>query len=137
MILNKDNVLYYGNNGPELRLGSSIFYIRDFNDIDYWYVDFFRGEHLVDVPAHIPDNILNDIRSGKVTLILNNSHEAYHDVVEYIYMHLVAGLNIPAQQVILLSESAIINEAVKIIANTYNLPEIKKKREEEVKKQEN
>ena len=125
MILNKDSILYYGNAGPELRLGCSLFQIRDFNDADYWYVDFFHGEHLADVPAHIPDNILNDIRSGKVTLLLNNSHEAYHDVVEYIYMYFVVGLNIPAPHITLLSESAIINEEVKLIANTFNLPEIK------------
>ena len=125
MILNKDNILYYGNNGPELRLQSSLFQIKDFDDADYWYVDFFHGEYLVDVQKHIPDDILNDIRSGKATLLLNNSHEAYHDVVEYIYLYLVDGLSIPAPHITLLSESAIINEEVTVIANKYNLPEIK------------
>lgn len=125
MILNKDNILYYGNNGPELRLHSSLFYMRDFDDADYWYVDFFHGEYLVDVQKNMPDDVLDDIRSGKVTLLLNNSHEAYHDVIEYIYLYFVDGLNIPAPHITLLSESAIINEEVTVIANKYNLPEIK------------
>lgn len=125
MILNRDNILYYGNNGPELRLESSLFNIRDFNDTDYWYIDFFKGEYLKDVQHHLPEDVLNNIRLGKVTLILNNSHEAYHDVVEYIYLYLVDGMSIPAPHITLLSESAIINEEVKVIASKYNLPEIK------------
>jgi hypothetical protein len=125
MILNKDNILYYGNNGPELRPDSSLFYLRDFDDTDYWYIDFFHGYHLSDATKNIPDDILNRIRLGEVTLIFNNSHEAYHDVVEYIYLYFVDGLSIPAQHIMLLSESAIINEEVNLIANKYNLPEIK------------
>lgn len=125
MILNRDNILYYGNNGPELRLESALFNIRDFNDADYWYIDFFKGEYLKDVQHHLPEDVLNNIRLGKVTLILNNSHEAYHDVVEYIYLYLVDGMSIPAPHITLLSESAIINEEVKVIASKYNLPEIK------------
>jgi hypothetical protein len=125
MILNKDNILYYGNNGPELRPDSSLFYLRDFDDTDYWYIDFFHGYHLSDATKNIPDDILNRIRLGEVILIFNNSHEAYHDVVEYIYLYFVDGLSIPAQHIMLLSESAIINEEVNLIANKYNLPEIK------------
>jgi hypothetical protein len=125
MILNKDNILYYGNDGPELRLQSSLFYIRDFDDANYWYVDFFHGHHLADVSKNIPTDTLSEIQAGNVTLLLNNSHEAFHDVVEYIYLYFVDGLNIPAPHITLLSESAIINEEVKVIASKYSLPEIK------------
>jgi len=125
MILNKDNVLYYGNNGPELRLESSLFYIRDFDDADYWYIDFFHGWHLAEATKNIPDDMLNRIRAGEVTLLLNNSHEAYHDVVEYIYLYFVDGLSIPAEHITLLSESAIIDEEVRLIAAKYNKSEIK------------
>lgn len=125
MIINKDSILYYGKNGPELRLGSALFTFRDFNDTDYWYVDFFHGNYLAEVEKNMPANVLADIQAGKVTLLLHNSHEAFHSVVDYIYMFLVIGLNIPAKHVTLLSESAIINEEVKDIANKYSLPEIK------------
>lgn len=125
MILNKRNILYYGNNGPEPRPESSLFNLRDFNDTDYWYIDFFHGYHLSDATKNIPDDILNRIRAGEATLIFNNSHEAYHDVVEYIYLYFVDGLAIPPEYITLLSESAIINEEVKVVANKYSLPEIK------------
>jgi hypothetical protein len=125
MILNKDNILYYGDNGPELRLRSALFSIRDFDDTDYWYVDFFLGEYLVDVEKNLPEAVLSDIRSGKVTLLLHNSHEAFHGVVDFIYKLLVIKLDIPAQYIILLSESSTINHEVTNVANKYNLPEIK------------
>jgi hypothetical protein len=125
MILNKDNILYYGNDGPELRLQSSLFQIRDFDDADYWYVDFFHGHHLAEVGKNIPTDVLSEIQAGNVTLLLNNSHESFHDVVEYIYLYFVDGLSIPAYNITLLSESAIVNEEVKVIANKYSLPEIK------------
>jgi hypothetical protein len=124
MILNKDNILYYGNDGPELRLSSALFAIRDFDDADYWYIDFFSGEHLIDVRNNLPTNVLADIQSGKVMLLLHNSHEAFHSVVGYIYMYLVVGLSIPAEHITLLSESSTINHEVTIVANKFNLPEI-------------
>lgn len=125
MILNRDNILYYGHNGPEPRPDSSLFHIRRFGDMDYWYIDFFHGYHLADAAKNIPNDILDRIRAGEVTLIFNNSHEAYHDVVEYIYLYFVDGLNIPPQHITLLSESAIINEEVSRIAIKYNTGEIK------------
>ncbi len=125
MIVNQDNILYYGNAGPEPRPDSSLFMLRSFADKDYWYIDFFHGWHLAEATKNIPDDALNRIRAGEVTLLFNNSHEAYHDVVEYIYLYFVDGLAIPAEHITLLSESAIIDEEVKLIAAKYNTTEIK------------
>ena len=120
MIINRDNIYYYGNDGFEPRPDTSLFSIRDFDDKDYWYIDFFHGHCLAPAVNHIPSDVLDRIRAGSATLLLNNSHEAYHDLVEYIYLYFVDGLNLPPAQITLLSESAIINEEVKIVAEKYN-----------------
>lgn len=120
MMINKDSILYYGNEGPELRLETALFKLIDFDSKDYWYVDFFHGHHLYEVV--IPNNIIERIRNNEVILLLNNSHEAFHDCVDPIYDYFVQKLEIPAQQIILLTESASIKDIVKRVAEQYNQP---------------
>jgi hypothetical protein len=58
---------------------------------------------------------------------LNNAHEAFHGVVRPIYDILIKEMGISPGKIILLSESAIIDNEVKKISAEYNLPRIKVK----------
>lgn len=120
MLINKDSIMYYGNEGPELRLETALFKIMDFDSHDYWYVDFFHGHHLYEVV--IPNDILDRIRNNEVILLLNNSHEAFHDCIDPIYDYFVQKLSIPPKQITLLTESATIKDLVIRIAEQYNQP---------------
>lgn len=123
-ILNKEEIYYYNDSGSELRLGSTLWYIYDFDDTDYWYIDFHHGWNLIPAIDRIPPDVCDRIRNGSVTLFLNNSHEAFHDPIDYIYRYFVTSLNFPAQNIRLLSESATIHEEVIRIAEQYQQPYI-------------
>lgn len=123
-LVNKDIIKFYSDNGSELRLGSSLFNFYKFNDADYWYIDFVHGWNLISAIDDIPNDILDRIREGSVTLVFNNSHEAFHDSIEYIYRYYVFGLNLPAQHIRLLTESATIMSEVSKVAEVYQKPHI-------------
>jgi hypothetical protein len=117
--------MYYGQNGPELRPGSALFSFLNVNNVDYWYVDFHNGNHLADVKLFMPIEVMDRIRNGEVTLLLNNSHESYHEPVESIYEYFVRELNFPPKQIRLLSESATIAQEIRKVATKYNTDTIR------------
>lgn len=112
--------MYYGNNGPELRLGSALFLFLNVDKADYWYVDFHYSNHLADVKLFMPLEVMDRIRNGEVTLLLNNSHESFHEPIESIYEYFVRELNFPPKQIRLLSESATIDQEIRKVAARYN-----------------
>jgi nucleoside-diphosphate-sugar epimerase len=63
-----NTIYYYSSTGPELRPNSSLFYIRDFNDTDYWYIDFHHGEYLNQSIARMDKTAIEDMRNGRITL---------------------------------------------------------------------
>ena len=119
-LLNKDEIMHFSHGGPMLRLGSALFLFYNTYDEDYWYVDFMLGHHLADVKLFMPVEIMEKIRNREVVLLLNNSHEAFHDSIEYIYQYFVEELNFPPKQIRLLSESAIIDRVIREVAAKYN-----------------
>jgi hypothetical protein len=123
-LLNKLNIHYFGHYGPELRLGSSLFSFYDLDDTDYWYIDFHHGWHLIPAIDFIPSEIKDRIREGDVILLLNNSHEAYHDSIEFIYRYFIMDLNFPPTSIRLLTESASIMEEVDRVSTVFNKPYI-------------
>lgn len=117
-----NEIYYYSDSGIEPRPGSSLFSFYDFNDTDYWYIDFHHGWNLIPAIDRIPSDICDRIREGSVTLLLNNSHEAFHDPIDYIYRYFVSSLNFPAQNIRLLTESATIDEEVIRVAEQFQKP---------------
>ena len=112
--------MYYGQNGPELRPGTALFSFLNVTNADYWYVDFHYGNHLADVKLFMPLEVMDRIRCGAVTLLLNNSHESFHEPIESIYEYFVRELNFPPMQIRLLSESATIDQEIRKVAARYN-----------------
>jgi hypothetical protein len=123
-LFNKSNIHFFSNEGPKLRLGSSLMYFYNFEDTNYWYIDFLHGWNLIDAIDFIPEEIRDRIRSGNVTLLLNNSHEAFHDPIEFIYRYFVMDLNFPPANIRLLTESASIMEEVDRVSKVFNKPYI-------------
>ena len=83
---------------------------QNFDDTDYWYAEFFNHDSINFLydSSILPADISQKIQRKECKIVLNNAHEAFHSVVEAIYKF-IQDFNIDPSQVILLSESAIIN----------------------------
>jgi len=139
-ILNKDSSYYrlytsfevLGNehwNYPTITKHPSnfFFHIWDDSEHDYWFVDIFNGNAFDVYPIEtvIPEDILKKIWNKEIFLLVVNTHEGYHHVVNGIYLDLVIRANIPEEQIILISESADIIKEVEAASNKYNKSPIK------------
>ena len=119
-----NEIYYYCDQSIDPRPGSSLFSFYNFDNTDYWYIDFHHGWNLIPAIDRIPPEVCDRIRNGTVTLLLNNSHEAFHDPIDYIYRYFVSNLNFPAENIRLLTESATIDVEVKRVAHQYQKPYI-------------
>ena len=122
-IVNRTLYSYLDDHTIEHRRHSGILRLGSFDEQIYWYVEFKKSLH--QVSKSIPPFALDKILNSNWYLILCNSHEAFHEVVEEIYQHVVFGMSIPAERITLLSESADVYNEVKAVAAKYNMPEIK------------
>jgi hypothetical protein len=134
-ILNQGRIYYLytmRNEGPEepkleRRQSTGAVALRKFQDSNYYYYEFRLANAFKVFPLTrllFPVEI-ERIKTGNAFLAINNSHEAFHEVVDGIYETLVLEQGIPAQQIILLSESADIDKVIEISAKKYNQPKIK------------
>lgn len=126
-LINKDNTLFLGRQDYNLRPLSYTKDIHNFDDTDYWYAEFFNHDSIIHLinPDVLSSDTLERLRNKTCILMLNNAHEAFHSVVRPIYDIAVKQLNIPPEQIVLISESAVIDKEVENIANEYNLGKIK------------
>lgn len=135
-ILNKDKFFYiesYNNRTgkspePQVRYtGWPGQFVRNWDDKDYWYVEFINGDAFYHNPIEkiAGTEILNKIKTNQVTLCISNSHEAYHYVIEDIYQDVVINQNIPAENILYLTNSIDIDKEIDIVSKKYNLPKIK------------
>ena len=90
----------------------------------YVYIEFFADYSLADVHQCLTDMEIYQIRKGNAILVLANTHEAFHNIVEPIYTEVVIKLRIPPNNIILMSESAIIDQEVNRVAAKFRLPRI-------------
>lgn len=122
-IINRNFYFYLDDYMIERRQHSGIWSLGSFDEQKYWYVEFKKP--LFQVSKVIPPFALDKIKNSDYYLMLCNSHEAFHEVVEQIYEHVIIALGIPADRIVLLSESADVHHEVKVVAAKYNMPEIK------------
>ena len=89
---------------------------------DYWYCEFKDGLSLGHLKNQdvLDSDTLQKIRNKECHLIINNAHEAFHSVVRYIYKYLVVHLDIDPSYIILITESANINEEIVNQSKLYN-----------------
>lgn len=111
----------------ERRPNSGALAIRRFNEVPVYYYEFRLGNAFKIFPLSrtlFPAEI-ERLKNKKAFLAINNSHEAFHHIVEPLYESLCIEQQIPAEQIILISESADIDEAITAAAQKYNLPKMK------------
>lgn len=121
-----NDITYYGpNDSIQLRSEASILALRDFDDCQYWYIGFFDSTSLRKAAAEIPLATVQSLRTGALMLVLDNSFEAFHSVVDSIYEIFVFNMGIPPDNITLISESATINEKVHYICSELKIDPIR------------
>lgn len=101
--------------------------MRDWDDGDYFYLEYRQGncfDEFVLEELMMPHE-LEALKQGKITLVLNNAHEAFHRPVEQLYKSLVLKQNIPAENILLMSESADIADEINRCAILFNCGKMK------------
>jgi hypothetical protein len=87
---------------------------------DCAYVEFLMGDAFdkFSLGSIIGDDTVRLIKNKEAFLVLNNTYESFHSIVPGLYKSLVEREQIDPKQVILLSNSADIKNAVKSVAET-------------------
>jgi len=126
-ILNSDTFFYLDTDSKVSREDTILWHMRDFSATDCYYFEFKNDSAFEVFPIEtlIPAHDLIRLKNKEIQLVLCNSHEAFHSVVDGIYRSLVLGNNIPPEQIVLMSESHDILTEVKKVSAQYGLAEIK------------
>lgn len=96
--------------------------IYDFEDRDYWYVEIkdilsFTDKILDEI---IPESVVRSIQTGDIKLVINNSFESFHSMVDLLYKKIIIERKIPEESLIFFSESINIAPVVKRVASEFN-----------------
>jgi hypothetical protein len=112
----------------EFRDCTEIWRLKSWNDADYYYCEIKLVDNIDSVPItdFIDKKTLSRIRSDDNTfLVLSNSHESFHTIVDPIYRYFVIKEKIPATKILLMSESADLYKEVAVVADRYKKPRMK------------
>lgn len=128
-ILNKSNI-------PSISLGK-LSYINDsihLNQLNFdgihqpiWYVEIRDIHGFTDecLDLILPSQILSLIQNKEVTLIICNSYEGFHSIIECIYTKLILERNIPESHIQLYTGSRDILFTINNISKSFNKDPIK------------
>lgn len=123
-ILNKNAIPYLDDYETSVRKCSNLTTILNLDPKkQYWYVEFKLS--LFYLPQVLQPEVLESIKKREVILVLANMHEAFHKVVKEIYDVAVDKLELPEENIMLVTESADILSTVKEVVDTKNKKEIK------------
>lgn len=133
-LLNEEKLYYLylaanGDNYTEIR--EDMFVWPQFRESEENFFGFAFNTGMVfnvfPLDSLLTQDEINLIRTGEATLVLINSHEAFHYYVEDLYTTIIAAHNIPPKNVILISESADIASHIKNVAKKLGQPELRSK----------
>lgn len=102
--------------------------LRNWNDADYFLVEFFLGSTFDSCPidSRVPDDILQKIKNDENTyLYLFNTYEAFLTIVEPLYQHLVIKNKIPPKKIYIGTNSPDLDKEIKVYADENNLEYMK------------
>jgi hypothetical protein len=124
MIVNKSQFYYIDDDQLLPRRLSAYQELPIYDNHDYYYIEFkWSLDKLAECLSQ--NDVLTRLVYGDLYLVLCNSHEAYHSVVNEIYQKAVVDLSIPEHKILLLSESADILTEIKHVASNLGKKEIK------------
>jgi len=117
-------LLHDSNPCIEYRPDTAYWSVNEWKDGAYWYCEIKNGNAFdaYQIASLIPAETLTAIREDNTTfLVVCNSHEAFHAIVDPLYTTLVLKEKIPPHKIMLISESADIHNVVKAVAHKYNV----------------
>lgn len=131
-ILNKETLYYLGtpcNAEPFKEVRNDVFVWQSYEEsADLFYCfEFGNSEAFTTFPLDTLLTVeqINQIRTGEVSLVISNSHEAFHYLVPGLYQHIAIQHNIPPEHIILISESADIASHIKKVSAELNMGEFR------------
>ena len=92
---------------------------------DCWYIGIGAVQTVPYLHKYIPDEVLKNIQTGSLFLLLGMEKESFTDVIKLIYEDIVIGLNIPPEKIIFVGGSEGFYEEVVRISTTLNKNQIK------------
>jgi hypothetical protein len=100
------------------------FEVRDYDDTDYWHSNILSWDAFLHYPIDtlMSSDLIEKFKKKELVIIVSNYSEAYHDIIDGIYRHLIIANNIPAEQVLYLTNSPDIVTEINHISAKYNLP---------------
>lgn len=131
-ILNKETLYYLGtpfNGEPFKEVRNDVFVWQSYEDSaeQFYCFEFGNSEAFTTFPLDtlLTAEQINQVRTGEVSLVISNSHEAFHYLVPGLYQHISIQHNIPPEHIILISESADIASHVKTVSSELNMGEFR------------
>lgn len=123
-VINHEKFYYIPNNhfgSIEIRESSTIMqelYHKLLDDpVKYFYVEVHSAGSIYVIPSILSDLQKDMLRYKDLHLIIANSHEAFHSIVEPIYQVVILGMGVEESQVTLISESADIKNHINYVSN--------------------
>lgn len=107
--------------------GEPVSKIYDWSGGHYWMIEFIHGEPFrhINLEKIAGEPVYKGFLNGTITLVIVHISEAYHYVVEELYQSFVIDKKIPAENIMLITNSADINLEIDIVSQKYNLPKLK------------
>lgn len=131
-ILNNDDVylIQFGNaylRGARQGWAWNNLPLPEFNHKQYWFIQIHNASDFTEqlFRSVIPEEILNSIINGSITLLLHNYPEGFLHIVEPLYKVCIGDLGIKEEHVVLLTGARDIIPEVKRVAALTNKKEIK------------
>ena len=132
-ILNNETLYYLGTPGgrgePYKEIRNDTFVWQSYEDSEdlFYCYEFDNHGAFIAFPLDtlLKEEQLNQIRTGEASLVVSNSHEAFHYLVPTLYKLLAVKHNIPPENIILISESADIASHIKKVSSELNMGEFR------------
>lgn len=127
MIVNQNEIYFLSHNEFRPLSDCNIDRLYNFSDKDYYAIQFLEGVNCTTerLDIAIPESIRERIRNKELTLALCNQLEAFLSTAYTVYEKFVVELNLPEENILLLTSSPNIVPVIEEAAKLHNKKPIK------------